>query len=1561
MAAARQQLLLGEDTQQHSNRIQEDDIKQIEKKALWLKTKLREGPINGPSSLKTYREDIRQLLFREFNSPVTDQEISVVVRKAFPGHSRKGKYYLGLGTDNSQYGEEVGGRTIQTDNLKSLMTVQSESEGRDSSPVMLKPVKKRAIQAWKETENGQAFAADQMMRDANNQLPAPVVSVAPNNGDIRPQWSPMFVRLPHPLHMAPRGMLFQPGTLPRTIPIPHGAMVTNEPNNNINRGIPSLRGGRKRPGNNPAAFPKLSYGAERVGKKPRKENAMIELSSTRNGLIAERPNLAAMHIKPIILDFEVTMPKLPLPRPIVEDCLDEMGSHDDRSTRKQMETKESSLGISRSGFDSVPASPRAADSANGSAADLVNKSLNVSGDKDSAGRTTNHSADPFKKPDIENYRTNVSAGRCLLCQNPIPPNGSGTASAITICVKCTKVALSGPKSLKPVPKFPFACNPKLAPKTVYVPGPRRPFKPRPPPPTGPQKAVGIRLYPPRSLPKAKHSSTPVPSPSGPPRSPSQLSVPGSPAPSLPLGSPQPQSPLIMHSAPPSPRQASEAVHKLSSHSLPPSPSMISPQRLASPAPSDTRETDPIPRRPSISLQVPSPGYSSNPSTPSGRDSCSSERLALPPGREQDDATIKALLQLGRGVDRVDQGATESMSIPSPKNRTKDRDSAPQPYPNSSIPIPHSPISLPPVALPGNLPLLPGQVSMIPSNTGVVMGPGGQLLPIVPSWPYGLPTSEALNMLSQGVYPPGSLFVQPSLPRESSSPTSATSDLNRNPLTDSPKPSSAGSSPESPFDISQMKYRKGYKRSRLADRVSDSPTGGIGYGPEHGQEDKSKPKKSLVIVGTNCAGSSSIKNDGKGGSYHQEEGSRDGAEVYGKSFSCHCSGREIILLQCTDCDFVCNNKLGLDLHIAAQRHAESRNKTTALEVSSRHANEADDRDEVMSQSSVETQSADTDTDAASPPLSRIPREATWSRLPDTNNHLPLQSWQEKVLQCMPPSRAFHQGSLRTPCMTSRASFITAPTYGSFGTVTENTVPLDLSGRNFQAPPFLPGISPPLYTMEELSKQRPNEEPSPLDLSGYGRALGDCNMPPQFVSSRRSSTQGSMPPKKTAVELITSQQPVSVPSLVFTSSSNKKHPPPQTFFDLLRQHGIPVSTDAVTSTSSSSKSVHSPNLHTKLSNIHSPAGPSSPNIRRTLLDNPSSPKPYPVIPSIVLSSGASTPSSAPKYMFPTTELTRPPPGAVTNPLLTQPQFLNYQGGTISVRPTHPLTHTHVSSKTVPILSPFSGHEMRLSPGREPPHLRGSEYLPVESRNMHVPSPTITLGSPSMGSLNFHDSPTARQRLSAPESPREYSNRRDSSPIRSPQALHIKIEPPDSNHDGESGERIEHIWDEEAEKQERVLEASLNTSVHSSPPNSSRSGIGRTTWSITSKSLQIRDNSFMNSTSQLSPRTEQTSSRNNQLNASHYSAKDSYSGVNDALERLSSPSMSVSPSRENHRDFARDDLPAREGMLLGHPVSRSRDSLSPNASRSKELNDGRREASRISASLPASPSAWQVKVEK
>ena len=42
------------------------------------------------------------------------------------------------------------------------MTVQADGDSREPSPVMLKPVKKRAIQEWRETENGQAFAADQV-------------------------------------------------------------------------------------------------------------------------------------------------------------------------------------------------------------------------------------------------------------------------------------------------------------------------------------------------------------------------------------------------------------------------------------------------------------------------------------------------------------------------------------------------------------------------------------------------------------------------------------------------------------------------------------------------------------------------------------------------------------------------------------------------------------------------------------------------------------------------------------------------------------------------------------------------------------------------------------------------------------------------------------------------------------------------------------------------------------------------------------------------------------------------------------------------------------------------------------------------------------------------------------------------------------------------------------------------------------------------------------------------------------------------------------------------------
>ncbi|XP_022102357.1 proline-rich protein 36-like isoform X2 [Acanthaster planci] len=1551
---------------------------EIEKKALWLKTKLKEGPVDGPSSLRTYREDIRQILFKEFHSPISDLEIGVVVRQAFPRHSRKGKYYLGIGTCDA---EDADGacRKITTDNPKSLMTVQSDGDSREPSPVMLKPVKKRAIQEWKETENGQAFAADQLIRDANNQPSAPAVSVAPSDGLVEPPWRPMLM-LPQPLPMSPRGMLF-----------PSGQLTVN-----LSRNLAPSRA-RKRPSTDlqVGGLHKMGYGAERVGKKPRKEGAMIELSSSRNGLIADRTKLPAKHIQPIILDFDVTPPKLPLrvPSPVSSGAsLDQANANESSAAKERSKSEETSDGKK----DRMPVSPHSADSAESSHSkpeDSPNKLLQVpssdpGNSPDSKRSLDNKSPHPFKKPDIDSYRNNVSAGRCFMCQSPIPPNSSKDASQqesaiLSICMKCKKVAMSGSTSLKPVPKFPLACNPTLAPRTVYVPPPRRQTRPRPPAPTGPQKAVGIRLYPPRSRSKSSSSqrSTPVQSPLAPPSSPGQMSMPGSPAPSLPMGSPQPMSPaIIMHSAPPSPRHPSDAGLKMS-RSLPPSPSMIH-QHPASPAAPDAREPDCSKKLlPSASLQVPSP-YSSNPSTPGGRDSSSSEKLSLPPGREQDDATIKALLQLGRGFERApSEHSTDSTPVPSPTSRPPEKDSLPMPNPTNSIPIPHSPTSIhiPHVAMPGSLPHLAGQVPMIPSNAGVVMGPEGQLLPIIPSWaPLGVPTSEALNILSHGCSPVPLLIQQP-MTQESSSPIVSVATLDpassgiRSRTLPEPSKTNAGLVLDSHTqDLSTLKYRKGLKRSRVLERNTDSPRAD----PTH--EDKSKPP--IVIVGTNCAGSTSVKlkNNSREPLYPQEPVSRELPGMYGKlftAFCCRCSGREIMLLQCPDCDFVCNTKCGMEQHIAAQRHMESHGKGSMLEAMTRQANEADDRDEIGSQSSVETQSADTDPDAASPPPTRIPREVPWARITDPTSQVPVPLWQNNLLNVM-PERGIPVET--TPPRPSQAKFVVSSSFGSFGTVTENTVPLDLSGRTFHPAPYFP------FELKEPRRESSAEESSPLDLSGYSRPSimsteGNGSLHP-FLSSRKLGPQAGITPKKTPLDLMSSQQPSTAPGLIVASPSIKKCPQPpvpHTFFDLMRLHGMPVPTTAMMPTLNPSKGLQS-SSSSKLPTGRPPPDPSLLSVARTQPDNPSSSKSSPIIPSIVLSSSSSTSPYVSKALsYPTTELTRPPPGVITSPILTKPQSLNFQGGTISIRPTIPLPQALVSSKTVPVLSPFlppgsgpaSASETRTSPGREFPHM---DLLSVS-----VGSPKVNVGSPSRISPSVRESPKARHRHNALESPREYSGRKDPSPVRSPQQVHIKIEPPDSLQEVEYCQRAvennrEQQWHKEAEEQARLLEASLVV-PHPSPVRSrvvtvAPSGIGRTMWGISSKSLQIRDSGYVDTMANFptSPRTvsDRPLSGTSQRHDTHSGASESSGGQRTKLsarEAVDAPATSPDV-QENYLETPEEASEnGEEYSPPGHTVASSGSTGQTfRVPTGSDCNDNRSDKTDL-ITEPVSPAALHIKEEK
>ena len=64
-----------------------------------LQQNLHAGPANGPDCLRIYREDVRALLITEFGGPISDLEVGLLLRQAFPRHTRRGKYYFGIGVN----------------------------------------------------------------------------------------------------------------------------------------------------------------------------------------------------------------------------------------------------------------------------------------------------------------------------------------------------------------------------------------------------------------------------------------------------------------------------------------------------------------------------------------------------------------------------------------------------------------------------------------------------------------------------------------------------------------------------------------------------------------------------------------------------------------------------------------------------------------------------------------------------------------------------------------------------------------------------------------------------------------------------------------------------------------------------------------------------------------------------------------------------------------------------------------------------------------------------------------------------------------------------------------------------------------------------------------------------------------------------------------------------------------------------------------------------------------------------------------------------------------------
>ncbi len=621
--------------------------------------------------------------------------------------------------------------------------------------------------------------------------------------------------------------------------------------------------------------------------------------------------------------------------------------------------------------------------------------------------------DPFKKPDIGKFEA-VAGAKCFICRLSIPPGSKDFPSRNTnlvTCSRCKKVAFGGQqKTIEPIPKFPTACNASLAEKmtklrkaqafirmkkkvakqramgirpgkgiSASAPSSPAPMSPMPPSPASlPPRSPGG--YMPKSPLPSSSSSLPPPSPGLMPPSPSSL------PPHSPSGAP-PKSPMSSHSRshglqprspmslpPRSPCSMPASPQPPGYHSYPASPSapnlsrppmspVIAP-RQPSPAGSvgshhESPEKSSEMLNPNANVRnsplVPSPRHHPQQREQSPASSTSSERLSLPPGREQDDTTIRALLQLGRTADRVAHDPSGVPVVVLQRGDVPTRSNIPSysQHPSGE----QTPTSMP--------------------NTPTMISPSGHHL--IPGTPTS--TTPTGNTLSPG-YPTGPF---PYMVQQFS-------------------PGTPGSEKSSPVPKLSRTVKPGVGQPQYIPASAMSPRLTVPKQPHYISADgkyviesqSDNRPDSIVIVGTNCAGSSSITvgNDLKD-PYASVPPSlqvpkQQLTEMYGKpgfrAFYCSCSGRQIMLLQCPDCDFVCNNLLGMELHIAAQRHAESRAKASASDMmkysdeqgSGSHRYESDremedDRnDETMSQSSVDTQSADMDTEGNSP---RYPREAS----------------------------------------------------------------------------------------------------------------------------------------------------------------------------------------------------------------------------------------------------------------------------------------------------------------------------------------------------------------------------------------------------------------------------------------------------------------------------------------------------------------------------------------------------------------------------------------------------------
>ncbi|XP_033104762.1 protein piccolo-like isoform X2 [Anneissia japonica] len=895
-----------------------------------------------------------------------------------------------------------------------------------------------------------------------------------------------------------------------------------------------------------------------VVNKTDKQKTQEVLKIPGMGIASER--MPTNKIQPIILDFEI-----PLPKETVQKA---QADKEENSLKRVQNSLVTGSPDTQLYSDEPSAKKSRKEESSESSGENATTSLQIDQPHDktqeeSGSKTASTNEDLFKKPDINQYKASTGGVRCFICQRQIIADGTETAFfGMVVCVPCKKIQDSGGPALPtPVPKFPTSCHPKLFRGSKYVrtrygrspspgqspsgsrsparspatsPAPRSPMSPyrsnpvspfsKPPlSPAVPSPRPPLAQATPPASPKGSaplsRTSTPVPSTPPVPNNQSDKSPNTSTVEQLTSMSPhhpEPQSPHLVVSQPS--RVLGHSPQSPGYHSLIPSPvpsvsqtSASSPLRInVSPSPErrlvsspNHAKSDkfspphmstlqmptamhrpprilslatPCSRSPQVELPNNDTGHvrevpqSSQPSPQSNQQSPHSSQQSPQPERtHQEHETIRALLKLRR----QDQQHM-SISGPPPLIQTPGGgiscvgSNGPPGNMTSSSQLP------PGVIIPGVPPprsMYPGSTRSIPQGFIPSTVPGGfpriQMMPLqrMPVEAF-IPRTD-ISGVQNHIQPPASNDVRyqgiETMPN-SSIPVPKIAEVRT--LNPGMLPGMSNISMVMtgyPSNVPKRPRKK--KNAVMVDNMMNNQALPGQYRGEK-QSDQSG-KETLVIVGTNCgAGSSSIKvgNDKEPEPQYMIPGQPTKPFPDGIprpiAFHCVCQGKTITFIQCPNCDFICNSVDGMELHFAAQRHAEIRGEKESTPGNpgvGKYPSESAEGstkpvgDDVVSLSSVETQSADTDSEMSSP----LPKnmQENWRILNSTSDmryERNKPAYTSALDLRVGGSKSTETPDRPTPLDLSQKQTVsnlvgvTRPQTSS-GQVIESTIPLDLSSH------------------------------------------------------------------------------------------------------------------------------------------------------------------------------------------------------------------------------------------------------------------------------------------------------------------------------------------------------------------------------------------------------------------------------------------------------------------------------------------------------------------------------------